>query len=582
MRLGVRGKLFLASVALVLVVVAVSGVYLERAIRGWTHARIEAELRGHAQVIAAALARGDAAPELDAAIDALAEPATARVTVIDRGGAVLGDSEFDAGALAGLERHDDRPEVVAALAGGIGAAVRDSASVGVPMLYVAVPVRLGGDDAVVRVARPLREVEAAARRLRLALAVAGAIGLLGAVVISAVASHFLSRTLRSLVQDARQMAEGGEVHKIAIASQDEIGGLAGSINRLADELESTVAALAVERSRFEAVLESLDEAVIAVDQEQHLKLVNRAAIELLSLTVERGSTLRERIPVAALHELVDRALAGAPERREFELPAEPTPRRIMAYATPLRTRSGVVVVMHDVTEIRRLETIRRDFVANVSHELRTPVSIIRANAETLLDGAMERPEIARRFLEAVLRNADRLAALVGDLLEISRIESGKYELRADAVALGPIVRRIVDSVESLADEKGIEVIDAVDPELTAWADAAALEHVILNLVDNAVKYTQEGGRIEVAARREGESSVRIEVRDNGPGIAPKHRARVFERFYRVDPGRSREVGGTGLGLAIVKHLVEAMDGRVGVDPVAPRGAAFWIALPASG
>ncbi len=584
MRFGVRGKIFLVSILLVTVVVVVSGSYLEYELRSWSRSRIETELEHHARAAAVAFARAPSASpaDVDPLADGLGESDDARITVIGADGEVLGDSEFEGAGLAALESHHDRPEVVAARERGRGVAERDSTSVGTQMLYVAVPFRLAGEDAVVRVARPLGEIEAAVARLRFALVVAGGIGLVGAVVMSAFSSHFLSRTLRSLVQDARQMAEGGEVQKIRIASQDEIGGLAGSINRLADELESTVSALAVERSRFEAVLESMDEAVIALDQAQQLTMINRAAVALLSLTVERGSTLRERIPIPALHELVDRALAGAPERREFEIPAEPTPRRIMAYASPLRSASGAVVVMHDVTEIRRLETIRRDFVANVSHELRTPVSIIRANAETLLDGAMERPDIARRFLEAMLRNADRLAALVGDLLEISRIESGKYELRADVVKLGPIVERIVDSVESLADEKGIEVIDAVDPGITAWADAAAIEHVLLNLVDNAVKYTQEGGRIEVVARREGETSVRIEVRDNGPGIAPKHRARVFERFYRVDPGRSREVGGTGLGLAIVKHLVEAMDGRVGVDPVNPRGSAFWLVLPATG
>jgi two-component system phosphate regulon sensor histidine kinase PhoR len=582
---GIRGKIFGLSALLVLGAVAASGAYLELELRGWTRGRIEAELRSHAEAAAVTVGRlGAADPaSLDGLADALATPAAARVTMILDDGTVVGDSEFALAELDDLAGHEGRPEVIAARAGGVGVAERDSASVGTPMLYVAVPFAVDGASGTLRVARPLREVEEAVARLRVALGVAGLIGLLGALLMSAAASHLLSRTLRSLVKDARRVADGGGAHyKIEVVAQDELGGLAGSINRLADELEATVAALAVERSRFEAVLESMDEAVIAVDQAQRLTLINRAALALLSLTVERsGETVGERIRVPALQELVEAALAGTPERREFTVP-EPTPRRIMAYASPLRGASGAVVVMHDVTEIRRLETIRRDFVANVSHELRTPVSIIRANAETLLDGALERPEIARRFLEAMLRNADRLAALVGDLLEISRIESGSYELKLDTVALAPIVARIVDSVESLADERSIEVIDSIGPEVRVWADAAALEHVLLNLVDNAVKYTQEGGTIEVVSRVEEDGAVRIEVRDNGPGIAPKHRDRVFERFYRVDPGRSREVGGTGLGLAIVKHLVEAMDGRVGVDAVTPRGSAFWLLLPRSG
>jgi len=582
-KIGVRGKIFLVSVFLVLTVVAASGFYLERELRDWTQVRIETELINHARMVRVMVERGGTVdPEMvDPIADQVADPSAGRVTVIDGDGRVVGDSTFALEALGGLDSHSDRPEVVEAHAGGDGIARRFSVSLGMDMLYIALPFKTGDTVGVVRVARPLAEVEAAVERLRLALMIAGLIGLAGAVVMSAFASHFLSRTLRSLVQDARLMAEGGQMRPLAIASQDEIGGLAGSINRLADELESTVATLASERSRFEAVLESMDEAVIALDRDQELTMVNRAAVALLSLSVGRGgSTLRERIRIPALHDLVDRALAGEAERDEFELP-EPIPRRIMAYASPLRNASGAVVVMHDVTEIRRLETIRRDFVANVSHELRTPVSIIRANAETLLDGALERKDIARRFLEAVLRNADRLAALVGDLLEISRIEAGTYNLDCDAVNVSPIVARICDSVETLAKDKEIRVIDEVALGTVVWADPAALEMVLLNLVDNAVKYTQQGGAIVVASRIIDESTVRIEVRDNGPGIAHKHRMRIFERFYRVDPGRSREVGGTGLGLAIVKHLVEAMDGSVGVDPVEPRGSAFWLALPTS-
>ncbi len=583
MKIGVRGKIFLVSIFLVLTVVAASGIYLERELRDWTQVRIETELLNHARLIRVMVARGGTVDPVfvDPLADQVADPSAGRVTVIDGDGRVVGDSTFELAALAELDSHSDRPEVIEALDGGEGIARRFSQSLGMEMLYIALPFKTGAIEGVVRVARPLSEVEAAVERLRLALMIAGLIGLVGAVVMSAFASHFLSRTLRSLVHDARLLAEGGLVRPLAIASQDEIGGLAGSINRLADELESTVATLASERSRFEAVLESMDEAVISLDREQQMTMVNRAAVALLSLSVGRGgSTLRERIPIPALHDLVDRALAGEAERDEFELPG-PTLRRIMAYASPLRNASGAVIVMHDVTEIRRLETIRRDFVANVSHELRTPVSIIRANAETLLDGALDRKEIARRFLDAILRNADRLAALVGDLLEISRIEAGTYNLDCDSVNVSPIAQRICESVETLAEDKEIRVIDQVAPGTVVWADPTALEMVLLNLVDNAVKYTQQGGAIVVASRVIDESTVRIEIRDNGPGIAQKHRMRIFERFYRVDPGRSREVGGTGLGLAIVKHLVEAMHGSVGVDPVEPRGSAFWLALPTS-
>ena len=587
MTLGVRGKLFLVSVSLVLAVVLLSGVYLESQLRSWAQSRAQDELEGHARMVRVLLEEDRAAllpagaGDADALADRLAAPTDARVTIIAADGRVLGDSEFTAEGLQKMESHLDRPEVVAALRDGVGAARRYSHSLTTDMLYVALPFERPEGRGVVRVARPLREVDAAVRRLWIAFAVAGVFAVLGAVLLSALASHFLSRTLRGLVQDARRMVETGERSKLlTLPPQDEIGGLAGSLNRMAEELETAVAALASERSRFEAVLESMDEGVIALDQRQQLTMINRAALGLLSLSIEHdGSTLAERIPIPSLHGLVARALDGHPERKEFETRTTP-PRQILAYASPLRSGQGAVVVMHDVTEIRRLERIRRDFVANVSHELRTPVSIIRLNAETLLDGALERPEVARKFLEAQMRNADRLAALVSDLLEISRIEAGTYEIHLDFIPIAPIVERTVDSVEQIAEEKHLKISWDVPPTLNAWVDVPALEHVLLNLVDNACKYTPTGGEVKVRAWAEGER-VRIEVEDNGPGIEPRHRDRIFERFYRVDKGRSREVGGTGLGLAIVKHLAEAMDATVGVEAAKPQGSIFWVSLPAA-
>ena len=588
MTIGVRGKLFLVSVSLVLGVVFLSGLYLESQLRSWAELRAEDELEGHARMVRLLLEEHTGAltgAESDAIADRLARPSDARVTIIDGEGRVLGDSEFTAAGLQALESHRDRPEVAAALRDGRGTALRHSASLTTDMLYVALTFKQPAAEpearGVVRVARPLREVDAAVRSLWIAFAVAGVFAVLGAVLLSALASHFLSRTLRGLVQDARRMVETGEKSKLlTLPPQDEIGGIAGSLNRMAEELEAAVAALASERSRFEAVLESMDEGVIALDQNQQLTMINRAALGLLSLSIEHdGATLAERIPIPSLHDIVARALTGNPERQEFETRTTP-PRQILAYASPLRSGQGAVVVMHDVTEIRRLERIRRDFVANVSHELRTPVSIIRLNAETLLDGAIERPEIARKFLEAQMRSADRLAALVSDLLEISRIEAGTYEIHLDSIHIAPIVERIVESVEQIAAEKQLTIRCDVAPDLCALADDHALEHVLLNLVDNACKYTPNGGKIRVRAVVQGES-VRIEVEDNGPGIEARHRDRIFERFYRVDKGRSRDVGGTGLGLAIVKHLAEAMEGSVGVTAAEPQGSIFWVRLTAS-
>ncbi|WP_181197835.1 sensor histidine kinase [Enhygromyxa salina] len=228
-------------------------------------------------------------------------------------------------------------------------------------------------------------------------------------------------------------------------------------------------------------------------------------------------------------------------------------------------------------EIRRLETVRRDFVANVSHELRTPVSIIQANAETLLLGGLDEPATARRFLDAVRRNAERLGQLISDLLDISRIEAGRYEIELEPLSLSSVARSVSCSVSETCRSRSVVFEVDIDPQLRVCADPRALEQVLVNLVENAVEYGPKGGTVELVAVEQ-DAAVRIEVRDEGPGIAPDHRSRVFERFYRVDPGRSRHMGGTGLGLAIVKNLSEAMGGEVGVEPRAPEGSCFWIRL----
>ncbi len=332
-----------------------------------------------------------------------------------------------------------------------------------------------------------------------------------------------------------------------------------------------------EDSPLGSVLESMDDSVIALDDAARVEMANAAARRLLELPDDvSGRPLGDCVELPDLHQLIARAQRGEPGSVEFEFP-EGGGRFVHARATH-QTDGGVVLVMRDVTEIRRLERVRRDFVANVSHELRTPVSIIKANAETLIDGALERPEQARLFVEALLRHADRLGRLISDLLDISRIEAGKYPMNVRSTELGPIVKRILEVVEAKAETKDMALVSKIKGHCAVAADQKALEQVLLNLVENAVKYTPDRGCVEIDAVVMG-TTTRLEIRDDGPGIDELHRPRIFERFYRVDTGRSREMGGTGLGLAIVKHLVEAMHGRVGVEPRQPHGSIFWITLP---
>lgn len=444
------------------------------------------------------------------------------------------------------------------------------------LLYCAVPFGVNEMVGVVRVARPLMEVERAVTALYGVLVVAGLIGLALAVLMGAAISHYFTRALRELVDFARSAVDGKHA-PVSLYGKNELGGLAGSVQILAEELGGRLDELAAERNRFGAVLDGMSEAVIALDEHRRVTLINDAGIHLLGLGEQPiGKTIIETIRVPELNELLNDVEPGKNARIEFDFGSS-LRRRVMATASR-REEGDYVVVFLDVTELRRLETLRRDFVSNVSHELRTPVSVIKANAETLLDGALDDKDAADRFLQSLIVNAERLSNLITDLLDLSRIEEGKYAIDMDPVPLGLSLRRAAAASETQAIEKGVGVTIEPCGDLKVIAHVKALDQVLFNLVDNAVKYTQDGGNVRLRVVLD-DHQVRIEVEDDGPGIEPQFRGRLFERFFRVDRGRSREMGGTGLGLAIVKHLVMAMGGEAGMRPAKGGGSIFWVKLP---
>ncbi len=338
---------------------------------------------------------------------------------------------------------------------------------------------------------------------------------------------------------------------------------------VAGERARLVAELDASGGRAAAILDAMDTGIVALDAHRAITTVNRAAITLLALPPgpEGG-----RLPEEVL------GLLPAPGAGDLEV-ALPGARTVSVRVTPMDD-GGQVIVLHDITAVRRAEQIRRDFAANASHELRTPVAVLKANAETLLDGALDDPVAARRFVDAMHRHAGRLSDLLEDLLDLARIEAGRYPVDPVALSVDDALRRALDVVGRRAQDEGVQVTHHEAPGLVLRADARALDQVLVNLTDNAIKYTPAGGAVQLRAVRRGRN-VRIEVQDDGPGIPLASRARLFERFYRVDPGRDRSIGGTGLGLAIVKHLTASMGGSTGMDPVSPHGALFWVELPGS-
>ena len=347
--------------------------------------------------------------------------------------------------------------------------------------------------------------------------------------------------------------------------------LADWVNYLAEDAERSHRGLLRERELLSTVADGLTQGVIAVDDEHKIELLNDAARTMLGVQSSPvGEPLIEFVRVPEVFDLIDHDEAASAEV-ELQTGIKTLIRVAHKYGG-----TGRVLLLEDVTTVRKLETVRRDFVANVSHELRTPVAVIRANAETLLAGAKDDPVMAPKLIEGLHRNAERLARLLADLLDLSRLEAGQYRLELTSVPLRALAEQSIAALEPHTTRRDVTISIAVPPELAVKADAKALDQILVNLVDNGVKYTERNVWIE--ARSDGEG-VRIEVRDDGSGIAAKHRERVFERFYRADPSRTREAGGTGLGLSIVKHLTESMDGEVGVEPNTPTGSIFWLRLP---
>ena len=384
----------------------------------------------------------------------------------------------------------------------------------------------------------------------------------------------------TLLESRRRVRRGARKRAVLAGAPSEVevdpdspeGLLAAALAGHRAELTAVESAMALQEDRLRMVMEHLGAGLIELDEKGQIEWVDPSAAQMLGLPVAAvGRPLGELVP-----ELRDRQGEGVPA----ELVLGGSPLRILEVRLVARGE-GRAVVLRDVTELRRLEVVRRDFVANVSHELRTPISVIRANAETLTDGALQDPVAGPRFLRGIERHAERLSVLVADLLDLSRIEAGRVELELVSVPVEAALARGAESVDPRARERGVRVAWDAPAGLAVRADVVALDQVLVNLLDNAVKYATVEGGVRASARSLG-TRVRIEVQDDGPGVASHQRARLFERFYRVDDGRSRQLGGTGLGLAIVKNLVGAMGGTVGLEPAVPHGAIFWVELPEVG
>ncbi len=577
---GIYGVLLISAIGLL-------GVIVVRRVEQHYLQQIEDSLHTKAVLVREVVRNqpADKAPSLQERVGALRQEIATRITLIADDGRVLADSEEEPGR---MENHGNRPEVLQARNARFGTATRFRSTVGQQMMYVALRTADGGPIAYVRVALPLDNVQEQLAGLRGLVWTAAAVTGVAALALAFWLARRITQPLKELTTGAERIAAGGYGHKVYAASSGEVSMLARSFNRMSDRLADQFAQLQGDREQLRMILSGMVEGVIALDAEQRILFANERAAELLEFQTRAtaGRKFWEVVRRRSLQDVVQRALAEPEPYREELNWNGPAAKSLTVHAArlPGSPPRGAVLVLHDTTELRRLERLRQEFVANVSHELKTPLSTIKACVETLLEGAVHDTEHRGPFLETIAEQADRLHALILDLLSLARIESGEEAFELRAVPLGPVVAACLERHRARAEAKN-QLLEGRPLsangsliEATVWADEEAVGQILDNLVDNALKYTPPGGRICVRWQAE-DGQVCLEIEDTGIGIPEQDLPRVFERFYRVDKARSRELGGTGLGLAIVKHLVQAVHGSVQATSRLGQGTTFSVRLP---
>jgi two-component system phosphate regulon sensor histidine kinase PhoR len=506
-----------------------------------------------------------------------------RITVILPDGTVAGDSAANPAA---MENHGHRPEIQQALGGETGTSLRLSDTLGTHLMYLAVPVAGQPVHGVVRVAIALTAVERQLRVLQWRLGFGGLAVAAAAALLCLVISRRISRPLEKMRQSVAAFAQGQLSGRLELPNTLELASLAQAINQMASELEQRIQSIVRQRNESEAVLSSMVEGVVALDDDERILHLNAAAARLLNGTVDQlqGRGIQEVARNRELHRMVAQTLSqGTVHQGDVALYQEGE-KILHLHCTSLMDadgrRMGVLLVMNDVTHLRRLETMRTEFAANVSHEIKTPLTAIQGFVETLCQGAVSDPQEAQRFLQIILKHVRRLAAIVDDLMKLARLEQGgeTAKLKLEACRLIDLLNTVIQVCRAKAQEKEIALESQCDEHLSARIDIDLMEQALINLLDNAIKYSPAGRRVQVHAQVAGQE-LQIMVSDNGLGIAAPHLPRIFERFYRVDKARSRREGGTGLGLAIVKHIAQAHGGCVTVESALGQGSTFTIHLP---
>lgn len=585
--MGFRTKLVLSYIFLIALITGSFYLYFNHSLQKGMIEESRANLASQTQLARLLVMNDSRAASPQQLAESIGTVIRARVTLIAPNGTVIGDSDVGQARLAQLENHLQRPEVQEALRNGSGSAVRYSDTLRTTMLYSAMTYGSGAVAGVIRLALPMEYLTTARATLHGLVGWAAVAAVLIALLFSYVLSNLTSKPLRDMADAAARIGHGGSKARIPVISHDEIGMLAGVLNDMSERIEDQVQRLSAEKQRLDTILSGMGEGVMVTDPDGIITLVNPAFRRLFSITGEvEGKKLVEISRHPDLLESFNDL--GKPDTNELvrEISIQPNECTLLTHWVPLNVdgvRQGVVAVFHDISDLKKAENMRRDFVANVSHELRTPVTIIKGYAETLLDGALEAdPGRAKRFVEIISSHSERLTNLINDILTLSSLETKEALLELNPIDVSGTIAKACMLLQEGAAQKNIAIVNesagATLPRV--MADQGRLEQVVVNLLENAIKYTPAGGSVRLFTEAEGEF-VKVSVADTGIGIPFKDLPRIFERFYRVDEARTREQGGTGLGLAIVKHIVQLHGGNVSVTSLPGQGSVFSFTLKKS-
>ena len=578
---SIQWRITFSFVLLIVVSMGMLGLYLANSTRSSQLDNLRSQLENEARITAEASSPGFLSQDKKGVLDALAkrlgEQTDTRVTLIALDGTVLGDSAEDP---ATMENHAIRPEIRDALSTGSGESTRYSTTLGQKMMYVAVPISHQGEVlGIARVSLPLTAVESLVHRVTVSIIAATAIAALLGILAAWVIARITTRPIRKLTIASRKIASGELEQKITIEARDEVGELAHAFNEMSSKLKEMVETISGDRARLATILDNMADGVIMTDIEGNILMANNAAGKLFEIK-NTDMANRHLIEVVRDHEIdeVLKLCLKTAETQSAQYESGTSKRYLRVIAIPIAhdELSDSLLLFQDLTELRNLQTTRRELIGNISHEFRTPLAGIKAMVETLRDGAVDDKKVARDFLTRMDDEVERLTQIVAELTEFSRIETGKAELSLEPVNLNLLIEEVIIQLSHQVERQQLSVDKKLAADLrSVQADKERVRQVVVNLIHNAIKFTSPGGKITVATQTHG-GSVTVDISDTGIGIAKNDLPHIFERFYKVD--RARSGGGTGMGLAIAKHVVEAHGGKIRVQSEEGKGSTFSFSL----